>query len=555
MAANTIQIEVGDQIIKLCSVVRKGKGVRLSGAFYFRTPNGSVADGVITNPELLGRELKKQLSLHKLGSVKTVTFSLSSGKIAVREVKLPLMKEKLLAKAIETNASDYFPVDLKNYRITYSVLEAVQSRESFMRVMVLAVPVTMLESYFQLAAQAGLSISAIDSSGNGQYQALRALQAKGVVTIFVDVSFSSSIVSFIHDGNLLLQRTFAFGADELIANYISLSGKDSESYLAAIRETDRTSPDFVADKLLTQADIQESLSRLVSGIDRSVSFFNSSQRDNPARRIVLMGSNRHIVGLRELVAEATGLETIYLDEVLEFTAFTGGTADAAAYISCIGSALAPLKLVSSRGKALGTQTGEGSETSTKFGVLLFALLFLAAAGLAGFALLSHNSLLAQLNNMNAEIASLQPAEELYQTYLSYQQGEEALNAVSASTDAPNARLEAFFSELEQKMPASILILSASCDNEGVSMNITVADFPDAAAVVSELRGFKSLAALTVGDLTREENELGVERVSFSISCSYGENPYVNNSNPYADLIEPAPTEPATTEPALEQAQQ
>lgn len=555
MAANTIQVEVGDQIIKLCRVARRGKGVRLSGAFSFRTPNDCVADGVITNAELLGQELRQQLKLHKLGSVRSVAFSLSSSRIAVREVKLPLMREKLLAKAIETNAEDYFPVDLKNYRITYTVLEVVKGPESFMRVMVLAVPVTMLEGYFQLAAQAGLTISAVDSSGNGQYQALRALPAKDGVTIYVDVNFSSSIVSFIHDGNLLLQRTFAFGADELIAHYISVSGKGSESYLSAIRETDITSPDFSADKLLSQADIQESLSRLVGGIVRSVSFFNSSQWEIPATRVVLMGANRHIVGLRELVAEATGLETIYLDEVAEFSAFTGGAADAAVYISCIGSALAPLKLVGARGKAPGAQTGEGKEASVKTGALLFVLLFLAAAGLAGFSLYNYNGLLTRLNSTNAEIASLQPAEELYQTYLSYQQGEEALNAVSASTDTPNARLEGFFSELEQKMPASILILSASCDNEAVSMNITVADYPDAAAVISELRGFESLATLTVGELTREENELGVERVSFSISCTYGENPYVNNINPYASLIEPAPAEPAPTESAPEQAQQ
>lgn len=539
MAAKTIQIEVCDQIIKVCRIAPRGKGVRVFDAFSFRTPGESVSDGVIGNVELLGRELKSQLASHKLGGIKNVVFALSSSKIAVREVKLPLMKEKLLAKAIETNAEDYFPVDLKNYQITYTVLEAVNGPSAFMRVMVLAVPVSMLEGYSKLAEKTGLTISAIDSSGNSQYQALKGLPAKDGVTIYVDVNVSSSIVSFIHDGNLLLQRTFAFGADELISHYISVSGKSGDNYLSAIKETDVTSPDFVADKVLSGADIQEDLGRLVGGIVRSVDFFNSSQWEISPSRVVLMGSNRHIVGLRELVGEATGLEAIYLDDIGEFSAFTGGTPDASAYISCIGSSIAPLKLLPSQGKGPGSQTEESKDSSIRPGVMIFALFFLASAVLGGFAFWKYNGLLGNLNSTQAEIDSLAYTEGIYNTYLSYKQGDEALKAVSTGTDTPNAQLKSFLEELEQKMPSSILILSAACDAEGISMNITVAGYPDAASVISELRGFQSISNVEVGDLTRSENELGIRRISFSVSCLYGENPYLNNINPYAGFIEPS----------------
>ena len=71
MAAKTIQIEVCDQITKVCRVEKKGKKVHVSDAFAFQTPEGSVQEGVIANPAVLGAELRDQLASHGLGDAKS----------------------------------------------------------------------------------------------------------------------------------------------------------------------------------------------------------------------------------------------------------------------------------------------------------------------------------------------------------------------------------------------------------------------------------------------------------------------------------------------------
>lgn len=539
MAAKTVHIEVCDQVIKVCRIARKGRSIRIFESFSFRTPDDCVSDGVIVNPHVLGRELRKQLAEHRLHNAKNVVFALSSSKIAVREIKLPYMKEKYLSKAIYTNAEDYFPVDLKNYHITYTILETVSGPSAFMRLLVLAVPVSMAEGYFQLAEKAGLSVKAIDSSGNSQYQALRSLGLKGGVTIYADINANSSIVSFIRDGNLLLQRTFAFGTEELISHYISVTGKDGDGYLSALRETDVTSPEFAADKVLAPEDIQEGLNRLVSGIVRSVDFFNSNHRENIASRIVLMGSNRHIIGLREMIAEATGLETLFLDDIPEFAAFTGKADDAATYISCIGSTIAPLNLIPPSLQPSHKHAADNKDATVLPGVIACVLLIICASGMAFFSVSRYRSAANNLENIKKEIADLEYTEKIYESYISYQKGEEAVKLVAAESETPNSKLVAFFEELEKKMPSSILILSADCTNDGVSMNITVGSYTDAAAVVSELRGFESLSDIEVGGISRTENNAGVERVALTVYCKYGKNPYLNNINPYGDLINPS----------------
>lgn len=539
MAAKTVQIEVCDQITKVCRVEKKGKKALISDAFLFQTPEGSVLEGMILDPAALGAELRNQLAAHGLGGVKSAAFTITSNKIAIREARLPYMKPKLVGKAVRTNAQDYFPIDLQNYVISYSVLETISGTDGFVRVMAYAAPKNLLNSYAQLAANAGLTVAALDCSGNSQYQMLRGINEKGAASLFVDVGSGNSIISFLFGDKLIMQRAFAFGADELVAHYASAADREEAGYLAALRETDATSPDFAADRVLSPDEISDDLSRFVGGIVRTIDFFNSSRGDIAATRVVLMGPLRHLVGLREQVADATGLETVWLEDLSAFSVFTTAPG-AAAYVSCIGSVLSPLGLAfhftSNRKKK-----NDPDAVSLKPGFVLLIACAVAAGVLAFSAIHKYNVVERQLADARSQLGLLAPSKETYDTYLSYSAAQKSLNEVIDSTKTPNAELKAFFTELENKMPSSILLLSADCTEEGIAMNITVANYQDAAAVIAELREFKSIANVEVSEAVMADDDTGGSRVSFSVTCTYGTNPYLNSLNPYQDVISPSPS--------------
>ena len=540
MAANTVQIEVCDQIVKVCCAVKKGKKLRVSDAFLFQTPEGCVLDGVILNPAALSEELKNQLDAHGLGRVKNVEFALTSNKIAVREARLPQMKPKLIGSAIRTNAEEYFPVDLENYHIAYSVLESIPGADGFIRVMAYAAPISLLLGYSQLAEGAGLTVKGLDCAGNAQYQALKNVNSAQSVTIFVDAGTGSSVISFMLGDRLLMQRAFAFGADELVTHYQTASGHAEDDYLGALRETDITSASFAAANVLSAEDAQDDLGRFVGGIVRTIDFFNSSKWDSAATRVVLAGPLRHIYGLREQLADATGLETDFLDDLPEFAAFTGAEPDAAAYLACIGSILAPLDLVScvANGGKPAVPTGA---LTPKLGLILCAVCVVAAVLMAVLSVHNYTAAQQQVADTQKQIDALAPAKKAYDTYVSYTKSQKDLNKIIDLSKTPNEQLKAFFTELEAKMPSSILLLSADCTDEGIAMNITVANYSDAAAAVAELREFTSIADLQVSEVAQADSDTGASRVSFSVTCTYGKNPYLNSLNPYQSVIAPSPS--------------
>lgn len=530
--AKVLNIEICDRTISVCRTARKGKGVRLFDSFVFPTPEDCVLDGVILNPKLLANELKLQLASYKIKQPKNVIFSVSSSRIAVREIKFPPIKEKLLSEAIHTNSADYFPINLKDYHITYYILEKASSAIPNNRVLVMAVPISMIEGYFQLAEMAGLSIRAIDSSGNSQYQILRKLKTDGV-TVFADVGSSSSILSFMRGGELLLQRTFAFGADELIEHFGTECGIPGADYMRFLHETDITNPGFSADKVLTSDAIQNDLERLVGSIARSIDYFNLDQLDAAVTRVVLVGLNRHIVGLKDMVAESTGLETLYLDEISDFAQLTSNSPCAAALVNCIGSTIASLDLIPKQLLPSRGITVNNDDASLTPGVVICALIIAGAVLVSLSSWFSYKSAADDLAVLQAEISSVQSASLIYAKDTAFQQSEKAFDSYILSTDTQNVKLVGFFEELEQQMPSSILLMSASCTNDGITLNITVGSYTEAASIISTLRGFESIATVEISSLTRDSS---TGRVSFTVNCTYGTNPYLNGINPYGELI-------------------
>ncbi len=126
MAKKVLSIVIGTDCTKVCEVSYKknykNKGVRVFRSISFPTPPNTIEDGYIRDIAVFGEELKNQLKAGKIKSDKVI-FSVTSSKIANREVVLPPVKEKRIMEIIKTGASEYFPIELKEYILSYQILE------------------------------------------------------------------------------------------------------------------------------------------------------------------------------------------------------------------------------------------------------------------------------------------------------------------------------------------------------------------------------------------------------------------------------------------------
>lgn len=131
MAKKVLSIVIGTECTKVCELSYrknyKNKGIRVYRSISFPTPENSIEDGYIKDMNRFGEELRNQMKAAKLKSDKVI-FSLNSSKIANREIILPPMREKKIMDTIQTGASEYFPIDIKDYILSYYILEKNTSK-------------------------------------------------------------------------------------------------------------------------------------------------------------------------------------------------------------------------------------------------------------------------------------------------------------------------------------------------------------------------------------------------------------------------------------------
>lgn len=119
--ARFLSIEAESTQIRVGEVEISGRKGRMLQCFCVPVPQGSVEDGQIRDTKGLGELLRQQLNERGIRT-KKAWFVTGSTRIASREVQIPLVKKSRIQSIIEANATDYFPIDVTKYVMSYIIL-------------------------------------------------------------------------------------------------------------------------------------------------------------------------------------------------------------------------------------------------------------------------------------------------------------------------------------------------------------------------------------------------------------------------------------------------
>ena len=166
MAMNNrvLSIEIGNSFTKICEIDYKVKKPKVYKVLTVETPEGVVVDGMLQPTQEYADHLVNALGTNGIRT-KRVIFTISSTRVASREVQIPNVKANKIEALVKTNANDYFPVDLTQYEIGHYLAGGL-TEEGKLRVMALAVPKALLNSYYQLAQMCGWEVECFDYSSN-----------------------------------------------------------------------------------------------------------------------------------------------------------------------------------------------------------------------------------------------------------------------------------------------------------------------------------------------------------------------------------------------------
>ena len=546
MAMNNrvLSIEIGNSFTKICEIDYKVKKPKVYKVLTVETPEGVVVDGMLQPTQEYADHLVNALGTNGIRT-KRVIFTISSTRVASREVQIPNVKASKIEALVKTNANDYFPVDLTQYEIGHYLAGGL-TEEGKLRVMALAVPKALLNSYYQLAQMCGWEVECFDYSSNSLYQILRDEKSEKV-TMMIKIDENSTIVTVLSAGKVLLQRTVAYGVQDAIETMIASGAYAVNDPMSAV---ERFQKKTCLNRVLHQGDkiweenagrwededagnaevtaarqkITSSLEPLIVGVSRVIDFYDSRNSNTPIERTYVTGLGGSFSGMSKLFTNCLERKVHTLSDMEDKIGMSKAIRSTrpAAYISCLGAVLAPVGLIDkSQQKGKGMTVVSGTNY-TFVSVAVLVLGVILSIAMAVTSLTRYFGTVAENVALQARVEELQPAQTVYNEYLSAAAQYDKYEYLYAYTETPNENLVEFINELEQILPDSFWTNSFSSDDTGISMTVTVAGKPAAAETIKNIRNMKSMEEVTVSGITDNTDEAGNSTVTFSISGTYKE---------------------------------
>ena len=546
MAMNNrvLSIEIGNSFTKICEIDYKVKKPKVYKVLTVETPEGVVVDGMLQPTQEYADHLVNALGTNGIRT-KRVIFTISSTRVASREVQIPNVKANKIEALVKTNANDYFPVDLTQYEIGHYLAGGL-TEEGKLRVMALAVPKALLNSYYQLAQMCGWEVECFDYSSNSLYQILRDEKSEKV-TMMIKIDENSTIVTVLSAGKVLLQRTVAYGVQDAIETMIASGAYAVNDPMSAV---ERFQKKTCLNRVLHQGDkvweenagrwededagnvevtaarqkITASLEPLIVGVSRVIDFYDSRNGDTPIERTYVTGLGGSFSGMSKLFTNCLERKVHTLSDMEDKIGMSKAIRSTrpAAYISCLGAVLAPVGLIDkSQQKAKGMTVVSGTNY-TFVSVAVLVLGVILSIAMAVTSLTRYFGTVAENVALQARVEELQPAQAVYNDYLATAAQYDKYQYLYEYTENPNENLVEFINELEQILPSSFWTNSFSSDMEGISMSVTVEGKAAAARTILNIRNMESIEDVQISNITDAQNELGESAVTFSITGTYAD---------------------------------
>lgn len=532
MAGRIVSIKIGYSITHVAEVEHESKNPKIYHAFAFETPDDVLNDDGVHVTDEFVRRMKQGMTENGI-QTNRIMFTISSTRVANREVTIPLVKENKIRPILMANAKDYFPVDLALYQLVYRVIETLKA-EKQMRVSIYAVPNSLISSYQLLAKAMDMQLVALDYYGNSIYEAMmNTMSPELSATLCIDDN--SSMLTVIQNSQIVLQRSIGYGIDEAVFAMMQtpLVSRDA-TYMDALAVmqmnpsfSGQLRPDRMEDELSTTSakdSISQSLAMLIGNISRVLDYFASRHSDVELPSLTLLGLGASCNGLDILLSNELGVR------VVPVSAF--GSADATRELSAkkfnigeyyinIACAIRPLNFTfASEDKKKKGAEGASGGGSMAIPAIICLVGVVGAAAVFGVGKLKNISVASENKNLQSSIAAKSNVIDEYNSYLTAKVINDGIHMIESSSNVPNDAFLELIDELETNMPSDFLVSSLSASEDTVSITATCDTKNSAADVLIRMRKFSSVFNIDSSGITEEEDDSGKKKVNISITMIY-----------------------------------
>ena len=518
MAAKVLTIEIGNDFIKICEAQQlKGKTVTVHSAVQVTTPDGAVEDGIIRDMPAVVKAIRNTMTDEQIVA-SSATFILSSARVVTKEVILPVVKKDKIQEMINVNASEYFPVNIDDYVLSYTVLETKNTKEEKKtRLLVFAAPEMMVKGYYELAADLGLKVNAVDYIGNSTLQLIK-IQIDERPTLVIQMGMDSTIVSVMNNKVLQLQRTVPYG-ESLLLNAIMEDKKVSaKAAVELMGQAKMVKASLEGDK------ITESLKYLVSNVNRVVEYYTGRNAEAPLQTAVILGDGAEVLGLDELFTNELNLHTervTLLKNVESYNRIKLSTSLLKMYMANVGATISPINFQTKEMQAAkGGKKTDKKESSKSYYVVAGALV-VVAAGLFAVPFMQYKSVESDKKDLEDQINSISEINAIVNDYYSAKDKFDDLNGFDALTVNDEEYIVEFINTLEKIMPSDMKITALNTTSGLTTMNVTCKDKTQVADFITSLKEDKNVGVVVCTDISEGfDDESNVNLVTATLGCNF-----------------------------------
>lgn len=515
--AKVLSIRIGTKHVKICELQYGNNGsVFVSRILKAKLPEGAVNDGFITDFFTAENFLQNIINENKMTAT-DVIFSISSTKIATKEIEAPIIKENKLIEMIDANASEYFPIYLEDYILAHSVLDKGNPKKGInkQKVLVLAAPKELIDDYFQLAERLKLNVKSIDYAGNSAYQMIRR-QIGPEPSVVVQIQEETTTVNILVENVLKLQRTIPYGKS-LPVHELAMMKHIDEDEAATLLETET----FIHESF-DGDPVTESLKHLINNVIRVIDYYNSRNSDEPVEKVFLVGESVSLSGIDFLFANEFEVS------VAQINRFHGVKLETenellhkivTKYVGCLGSGIAPVNFMPK-------EKLEKIKNVNTFRLLKFGVLGAAVAGVLLCAIPLTQLVIAKSDKSDIErrIAELEEingiVDDYYTSYDKYMEMKE----YKQQTEGPNDSIYELIKALESNQSSDIALSTISFTQDGAVILGTTSTKETLAKYIIELEKLAIIRGVFINGMGEVKDEEGVITNTFTMAVVFEKIP-------------------------------
>lgn len=536
MAKKILTIEPGVWWTKI-AVTDGAKKPYIYEAFSFKTPEHSIEDGYIRDREAFSLGLKTELAKRHI-EVRDVIFLINTTKVISRELPTPVVKDKQLPGVVETHSREAFPMDISNSSVFYNKMGIVNGDpKKDMKLMLLAIPDNLLNSYYSFAKEIGLNIISFEYIGNSAVSYMKNNFPED--SILVQLEEQMTVVSIVKDKEIVFQRTAPYGygtALSAMLNHPILGVEDEYQAFEFLMHNDVINnnaelkisegmtveeAEFKKQQLQdAYEDIREALGYHIRVVYTALEYYKNQTKKDYQGVLRLIGDGVRVAGIERLFEREI---PVRLDRVNYMLAIKSGknisfteSNDMIGFLSVIGAAIEPIDI---KAKEMRESKGKKKDLQT-------ARLIIASSLLVGVVLVLTSSLrllmaTSEQKDLKERINQLSYIQSVYDENEAAEKRAASYIGFDALTKTENEAMEQLIAELEKKLPSKMTVEALNISESSIMMTMTADRKETIEQCILNLKTIPFLANIDVPAIV-ENDEEGKKEWSLSVSANYVE---------------------------------